>query len=437
MDLQLPRGTRDFPPAEAILRNEVIGTMVEIFRRYGFNPLETPILERWEILSAKYAGGEEILKETYKLSDQGGRELGLRYDLTTPLARFIGMNPNVKRPFKRYHIGPVYRDGPIRHGRYREFYQCDVDTVGVRSPIADAELIWVALDVFQQLGFEIEIQLNHRDILRKLVISCGISDSTADSAILSIDKLQKIGTDGVRNELVEKGVPVERANQLLNILDMPKRDNHEIMETIKENIGKQDPFDSSTPKAFLQLERMIELLPNDGRVKIVPSLARGLGYYTGAIFEVISHNPSFDGAVAAGGRWDRMISSFIGSDLPYPAAGISFGLEPITELIKAQNKDTQRNSVVDVYVIPISVQKEGLEIAQRLRGAGLNTDIDLAERGVSDNLKYANAYGIPQVVIVGPKELEQDKVTLRDMTSGDETLLALDDVIERLTSDRA
>lgn len=430
MELQLPRGTRDFPPADAILRDEVIQTMVEVFERYGFNPFQTPILERWEILSAKYAGGEEILKETYKLTDQGGRELGLRYDLTTPLARFIGMNPNVKRPFKRYHIGPVYRDGPIKHGRYREFYQCDVDTVGVHSPLADAELIWVALDVFQQLGFDVEICVNHRELLKDLAQAVGVPEDLTDTGILSIDKLEKIGADGVRQELVDKDFATEQADRWLEAMDV-RGTNAEVLHALLATVPNSE--------AHKELTEMLGYLPDDGRVRLLPSLARGLGYYTGAIFEVFSHDPPFDGAVAAGGRWDEMIGDFLGSDHPYPASGISFGLEPITELIKAQREESesQRESVVEVYVVPIRLQKEGLDITQRLRRAGLNADLDLVGRGVSDNLKFANAYGIPHVVIVGPKELEQDKVTLRDMNTGEEQLLSLDDAIERLTSDNA
>ena len=427
MELQLPRGTRDFPPAEAILRDEVIQAMVGVFERYGFNPLETPILERWEILSAKYAGGEEILKETYKLTDQGGRELGLRYDLTTPLARFIGMNPNVKRPFKRYHIGPVYRDGPIKHGRYREFHQCDVDTVGVHSPMADAELIWIALDVFQQLGFDVEVRVNHRGLLKDLARAVEVPEELTDTGILSIDKLEKLGTDGVRAELIDKGFPTEQADRWLDAMDV-EGTNAEVLEALLATVPDSN--------AHQEISEMLGYLPDDGRVRLVPSLARGLGYYTGAIFEVFSHDPEFDGAVAAGGRWDEMIGDFLGSEQPYPASGISFGLEPITELIKAQREESesQRESVVDVYVVPIRLQQEGLAITQELRRSGLNVDLDLVGRGVSDNLKFANAYGIPYVVIVGPKELEQNRVTLRDMTSGEEELLSLDDAIDRLTS---
>src|SRR3990167_1186232 len=155
MELQLPKGTRDFSPEEKILRDKIVDTLKEVFELYGFAPLDTPILEKFDVLASKYAGGAEILKETFKLKDQGGRDLGLRYDLTVPLARFIGMNPNLKMPFKRYEMGQVFRDGPIKTGRQREFWQCDVDTVGTKNMIADAEFIKIAQRFFEAIGLNV------------------------------------------------------------------------------------------------------------------------------------------------------------------------------------------------------------------------------------------------------------------------------------------
>lgn len=433
MELQLPRGMRDFPPREKILRDKVISTLIGVFERYGFSPLETPILERWEVLSAKYAGGEEILKETYRLTDQAGRELGLRYDLTTPLARFIGMNPNIKRPFKRYHIGQVYRDGPVRQGRHREFYQCDVDTVGVRSPLTDAEFILLALDVFEELGFQVEVRVNHRELLKDLAIAAGVPDTHADTAILSIDKLEKIGKEGVLRELQDKGIETERAERWLRIV--------KVEGDSKSSVGDRERLAAlhervPDSRGARELSELFEFLTEDGRVRFTPSLARGLGYYTGPIFEVYSLEPPFDSAVAAGGRWDEMIGQFLGRDEPFPASGISFGLEPIMELVKSVMGAERQQTVTQVYVVPIGVQREGLETAQRLRWAGIAADLDLAGRGVSDNLKYANSYDIPYVLLIGPDELERNRLKLRDMGSGEEELLTPDEVIARLQPER-
>lgn len=442
MELQLPRGMRDFAPPQKLLRDRIIKTLVEVFERYGFSPLETPILERWEVLAAKYAGGEEILKETYRLRDQGGRELGLRYDLTTPLARFIGMNPNIKRPFKRYHIGQVYRDGPVRTGRYREFYQCDVDTVGARSTLADAEFILIALEVFEQLDFDIEIWVNHRQLLKGLAVEANVPDKWIDSGILSIDKLRKIGQEGVRAELVDKGIPSNSADEWLSHLDVSGA-YEEIIDSIERAFTDDDRRrESGIYELQGFFDNLYAVLADDQRekVKFTPSLARGLGYYTGIIFEVYSLNPPLDSAVAAGGRYDTLIADFIGSEelteehrrSLYPAVGISFGLEPITELVEEREGGTGPRTVTQVYVIPIAAQREGLEIAQRLRRAGIRADLDLAVRGVSDNLKYANAYDIPYALLIGPEELKQDKVKLRDMRSGEEEMLTLDEAIAKL-----
>jgi len=422
MELKLPRGMRDFPPEEVLLREEVIALLKDVFERYGFSPLETPIVERWEVLSAKYAGGEEILKETFRLRDQGGRELGLRYELTVPLARFIGMNPKIKRPFKRYQIGPVFRDGPIKQGRYREFYQCDVDTVGVRSPMADAEFVLMALEVFDLLGFQIEIRINHRKLLKELARAAEVPERLTDSAMLTIDKLEKIGRDGVIRELLDKGLTEKQAERWLEILSV-EGENEEVLEAVRAHVPDSEGID--------ELIQLFEHLPRREEIRFVPSLARGLGYYTGVIFEVYSLDPPLDSSVAAGGRWDGMIGSFLGGREEYPAVGISFGLEPIIELLKAR-KGLKGKTVTQVYVIPISLRKEGLSIAQSLRGAGIKADLDLVGKGISENLRYANSYGIPFVLLVGPKEVKEGKVKLRDMRSGEEELLTLEEAILKL-----
>jgi histidyl-tRNA synthetase len=424
MELQLPRGMRDFPPEEKILRDEVIALLKDVFERYGFSPLETPIVERWEILAAKYAGGEEILKEAFRLRDQGGRQLGLRYDHTVPLARFVGMNPTLKRPFKRYAIGQIYRDGPIKQGRTREFYQCDVDTVGVHSAVSDAEFILMALEVFDRLDFQIEVRVNHRQLLNDLAAEAGVPESVRDSAILTLDKVEKIGREAVRKELIQKRIPSECADRWLNLLSV-SGSNDEVLQVIRSEIPSS--------RGLAELMELFECLPKREGIRFVPSLARGLSYYTGVLFEVKSLDPPLEGSVAGGGRWDDMIGDFWGSTEKYPAVGISFGLEPIFELYKT-TRTTRRKTVTEIYVIPIGLKREGLEIAQKLRAAGLKVDLDLAGKGISDNLRYANAYGIPYALLVGQEELKQNKVKLRDMKSGEEELLTLEQAIAKLAS---
>ncbi len=413
MDLQLPRGMRDFPPEEKILRDEVIATLKNVFELYGFSPLETPVVERWEVLSAKYSGGEEILKETFTLKDQGGRDLGLRYDLTVPLARFVGMNPTIKRPFKRYQIGTVYRDGPIKKGRTREFYQGDVDIVGSSSPLADAECVQLALDVFERLGIDVIVKVNNRKVLYELARAAQVPEEWTEAAILSLDKLDKIGPDEVIREMVERGIPRANAERFLS--------------------GAQDPEALKNGAGYRELEPVLNAL-QDARVVWTPSLARGLSYYTGTIYEIYAKDSSVTGSLAAGGRYDEMIGQFLGGAEKIPAVGISFGLEPILEVIKEQRRDLpMRKTVTQAHVIAFkNLLGEGRRVCQELRRAGIKTNMELSGRGISDGLKYANAYNIPFVVIVGPDEVAQGKVKLRDMRSGEEHLLTLEEVVKRL-----
>jgi histidyl-tRNA synthetase len=406
---------RDFPPEEKILRDEVISVLKGIFELYGFSPLETPVVERWEVLSAKYSGGEEILKETFKLTDQGGRQLGLRYDLTVPLARFVGMNPTIKRPFKRYQIGTVYRDGPIKKGRTREFYQCDADIVGSSSPLADAECVQLALDVFEKLGIDVEVKINNRKVLYELAQAAEIPEELTEAAILSLDKLEKIGPDGVLREMIERGIARVSAERFLS--------------------GAQDREALKNGDGYRELEPVLSAL-RDPRVVWTPSLARGLSYYTGTIYEVYAKNSSVTGSLAAGGRYDNMIGQFLGGSEKIPAVGISFGLEPILEVLKEKHPNRiMRKTVTQVYVIPFkTLLAEGRAICQQLRRAGIKTDMDFSAKGISDGLKYANAYEIPFVVIVGPDEVAAGKVKLRDMRSGEEKLLTVDEVPHQIKS---
>ena len=201
MAVDVVKGTRDFPPEVMIIRQRIADIVRKVFESYGFNPLETPTFEYYETLASKFAGGSDILKETYKFTDQGQRELALRYDLTVPFSRFIAMNPMLRLPFKRYQIGPVFRDGPIKSGRYREFTQMDVDVVGSSSMLSDAEIIQLTLDVFRKLKIDAIIKINNRKLLDEMMEYSGIPGEKRASVILSIDKLEKIGLEGVRKEL--------------------------------------------------------------------------------------------------------------------------------------------------------------------------------------------------------------------------------------------
>jgi histidyl-tRNA synthetase len=417
MTLQLPKGTRDFAPEDKIVRQELTRKLISLFERYGFAPLETPIIERMDVLAAKYAGTDaDVMKEVFRLSDQGERDLGLRFDLTVPLARFVGMNPELKMPFKRYQIGTVYRDGPIKAGRFREFYQYDVDIVGCKTMKADADVLLVALDVFTALGLDVEIRVNDRKLLFGIVEYVGISKELAETVIITIDKLDKIGNAGVVQELVEKGFSSDEASRILDNLG----------RTLLE-------YETMLPgnEGVKELKEIFSLLPDDDRIVFTPYLARGLAYYTGPVFEVFSRAKDLNFSLAGGGRYDEMIGAYLGGKQVIPAVGIAFGFEPILEVLKRQGKISTRKSPTRVYVIPIG-GVDTRTIVASFRAAGINTDVDIVGRGLSKNIQYADAYGIPYVLFVGEDELKAGKLKLRDLASGQETLATVEGIVGML-----
>ncbi len=426
MELQTAKGVRDIPPEEKALKNQVVQTLQEVFELYGFAPLETPILERYETLAAKFAAGEasDALKETFKLTDQGGRELGLRFDLTVPLARFMAMNPMLKMPFKRYEVGQVFRDGPIKTGRYREFFQCDVDIIGSSSMLADAEIVAVVDAVFKKLGLDTIIKINNRKVLNGILEQAGIADAgEKEQAIVAIDKLDKIGKEGMGKELQER--------------KFSKKQIDNIFALVKENISltelKKKLTNVEGQQGILELEELFLYLKamNVSTVQFDVSLARGLAYYTGTVFEVRLKKGTINSSVAGGGRWDNMIGSFRGGGREVPAVGVAFGLEPIMDTLRLEKK-VKSKAAAQVYVIPINTVAESLQTVQELRENGIATSFSLGKKGVSKNLEYASSLGIPYVIIIGEDELKKKKVLLRDMNDGTEQLLALKEVIKKL-----
>ena len=412
-----PKGVRDLLPEDKIIFDKITAVLRQTFESYGFNPIETPALERMEILSSKYAGGAEILKEVFKLKDQGGRDLGLRYDLTVPFARVIAMNPNLKMPFKRYQIDRVWRDGPIKLGRYREFWQADVDIVGAKSIMAEAELLAIAKTVFDRLKLDINIETNNRKLLNRIIEFSGAKKEKADDIILSLDKLEKIGEKEVAKELEAKGIDKKTIDKVMKIVSVSSLDE------IEKLIGKCEGVD--------ELKELLRLAKSFGvEIKINPTLARGLSYYTGTVYEVYLKDNEIKSSVAAGGRYDKMIALLAERNEETPAVGISFGIDVIADAIKLSGKLGTRKSVVDVYVVPIGdVSEKAISLVQALRKEGVNADLDLMNRGVTKNLNFANSYGIRFVIFLGQKEIEQKKVKLRDMEKGEEKLVTVEQVV--------
>ncbi|MBS3169148.1 histidine--tRNA ligase [Candidatus Woesearchaeota archaeon] len=423
MEFQTAKGVRDVPPEEKILKNKVVAVMTKQFELAGFAPLETPILERYETLAAKFAAGEasDALKEIFSLQDQGKRNLALRFDLTVPLSRYVAMNPTLKMPFKRYEIGRVFRDGPIKLGRYREFWQCDIDIVGSKSMVAEAEILSVVDAVFSKLNLPVVVKVNNRKILNGILEQAGIVQK--EEAIISIDKLDKIGVAGVSAELKGRGYAPKQVDAVFALVT-EKISLSELKKKLKSKEGQE---------GIQELEELFSYLTARGikSGQFDVSLARGLAYYTGTVFEARLKSGEFTSSLAGGGRYDNMIGKFIGGGREIPAMGIAFGLEPIIDVLKMKAK-AKVKTPANVLVLPINTVRESLVIARDLREAGISTDVALL-KGVTKNLQYAAALAIPYVLIVGEDELKQKKVLLRDMTSGMEQVLPLKEVIKKLT----
>jgi histidyl-tRNA synthetase len=426
-DLSIPKGTRDFMPQEMIVRQEVLDSIRSVFEIYGFSPLETPVLENFDILSAKGAGGSEILKETYNFEDKGGRMIGLRYDLTVPLSRVVAMNPNLTLPFKRYQIANVWRYGDITKGRLREFWQADIDIVGSDSMLADAEIIACASSALEKLGFKnFVVRLNNRKILSALIKYAGVDEEKVLEAFKAIDKLEKVGLKGVENELSGRGVSSVQIKKIMEFIKIQGKPE----EVLKKSEKLVKDFEEGK-QGVEELKQVVGYLKKMGfksGLKIDFSLARGLDYYTGPIFEVFAEEGI--GSLAGGGRFDKMIGLFSGKDLP--ATGVSLGIERIIEVMKERKMIKAKKSRTKAFVADVNQTAfdKKLEIVNILRKNGVSVDFDLRERSLTRQLEYADSLNIPYVVIIGPKELEKDVVLVRDMEKRKESKVKLSKIID-------
>lgn len=426
MELQNAKGVRDLPPEEKILKNKVVDTITKTFELYGFAPLETPILERYETLEAKYGAGSgsDVLKETFSLTDQGGRRLGLRFEMTTSLGRYVAQNSSLKLPFKVYQVGNAFRDGPIKLGREREFWQCDADTVGTNSMLAEAEQIALLCNVFQQLQFKFVVKINNRKLLNGILMQAGIMTRQKE-ALIAVDKLEKIKEDGVSKELQALGFDKKQISTVLDLLS-PKYSFTSLSKKI------HNPSWNEGRDEIQEIFRYLSSLKIKKFVTLDLTLVRGQGYYTGTVLEAFLKNSSITSSIASGGRYNNMIRGLKGEDgLDIPAAGISFGITPIMEQMKLQTKMQQR-TMAKVLVVPLNTISPSLQIAQELRRNGIATDFVLGKKGISKNLEYADALGIPYVAIIGEDELKKNKILLKEMKSGTEQLLLLKDVVKKL-----
>lgn len=410
-----PRGFRDFRPEVMILRKELIARLEKVFQLYGYDPIDTPVLEYWETLAGKY-GEEAENKLIWRFQDPwSGRMYALRYDLTVPLARFIANNQDLPLPFRRYHIGPVWRHEEPQKGRYREFYQCDADIVGSPYPEADAEIVNLTIDAIRTLGFTsgFRVRINDRRLLSGIFEEeLGLTNPLPVYRI--IDKLDKIGPEGVREELSRSGLSDSTVDKIMDIISY-EGSPEEVLEYVKGRYGSN----KLVSVAVSHLEEMISLIKDKDPVELDLSLVRGLDYYTGPILEVTLEKPHI-GSVAGGGRYDNLIGIFLQRDIP--ATGVSIGIERIIDAglelgVYSLNKKTVTEA--QVIVLEKSVYDYAWRVAYTLREAGIKTRIDVARLKDATQRKHARKSSIPILIFVGPKEYSSNTVTIYSTVSGE------------------
>jgi histidyl-tRNA synthetase len=439
VSVHLAKGMRDHLPTAMKNRQHVIDTLRGVFSRFGFEPLETPAVERIETLTGKY--GDEGDKLLFRIADNAIFRSGevpavgkicdqaLRYDLTVPLARVVAMNPDLRLPFKRWQMQPVWRGDRPQRGRFREFWQCDVDIVGTTSPLADAECLAVLAAGLEALDFSnYRIRLNDRRILAAMVRAAGASDRET-AVLVAIDKLDKIGRDGVTAELSRIGLDEAALTTLWSILDIP--------------VGLEETLDALAAAldegGRAGVDALREVLPNAlamgvprGNIVIDATLARGLDYYTGPVYETEVLEPKI-GSISGGGRYDKLVGMFSGRDVP--AVGVSFGLERIITVMEELGRFGAPAPAAKVLVAvwDKSLKAESLALATQLRAAGVATELYLDDAKLQKQMKYANERGYPYVALIGPDEAKQGVIALKDLRSGAQELLGEDEIIARLT----
>ncbi|MDE1851526.1 MAG: histidine--tRNA ligase [Candidatus Micrarchaeota archaeon] len=422
MPIDLPRGTRDYGTQEAIALNDIIRKIESSFRRFGFSPIDTPAMENLDVINAK-AYGDETRKEIYTL-DNG--ESGLRFDLTVPLARYMAMNKDLPLPFKRYQIGKTWRKEEPQHMRYREFIQADVDIVGSSELSSDAEVIAAAAVALESLGIDsYRIMINSRVVLNAILDYFGIPKERQTQAIRAIDKLEKTGRNEVAKALTGMGIEGNRCEELLSFVTN-NVDNEEKLRRVEGSI----PAAKEEIDRLRQLLKILESYKMLGLAFVDLSLARGLDYYTGFVWEfVVFQNEKRLPTIVAGGRYDNLIGVY--SKRQLPAVGTSIGVSRIVGLVNGSDK---RRSYADVFIgcIGGEVRDYAINVAGRLRAAGICTDLDITGRSISKQLEYASSIGIGKVIIIGKMEKDASRVKLRDMDTGIEDILDIDSVISRL-----
>jgi len=417
MELLNVKGTNDSLPKKEIVKRRVINILTDTFEKFGYLPLDTTILCYYDLLASKYSGGSEILKEVYTLQDQGERHLGLRYDLTVPFAKVISMNAGkeLTLPFKRYEVGKVFRDGPVKTGRAREFYQCDVDVCGIEGSYIEAEMLSMTALAYKRLGIDVYIEINNRKLLQGFIVAADIPEELASNVILSVDKLAKIGENGVKKELEEYNIEDYKLEKLFGYF------NVKIEEL--DNLGITNQYFLEGKEEIKELFGYINDLSLT-ECKFTPYLARGLEIYTGTVWEVFDKEQRLTCAIGGGGRFDKIITNFINDGNKYPAVGISFGIVPICEILGLD----EEKSLYDLLIIPMDTNGVSLKLANEFRKKGIKVLIEMNKRKVKKVLESADKNNIPYVIILGENEIKENTLEIKDMKNSTNIKVELNNI---------
>jgi histidyl-tRNA synthetase len=424
------KGMRDHLPEAMILRQHILNTLIGVFERYGFEPLQTPIVEHAQTLDGKIGDDEKLI---YRFETHGGDKVALRYDQTVPLARVVAQyQGQIVLPWRRYAIGQSYRGERPARGKYREFWQADVDIVGSASPIADAELVALLTDALTALGFSgFTTLLNHRQVLGGIGRVAGLDDAAAGGIYRAIDKLDKIGPDGVRGELLKSGIGAEATARIMEIV-LLRGPADDVLEALSDALAGDDRAQAALENLRAIVHHLVEMGVPPEQFAIAPQLARGLSYYTGSVFESVIENPPM-GSLLGGGRYDELVGMFAGQ--PIPTVGLAFGIERLFDLMTELKLGPQARTVSEVFVTVFSHELVGasLQLARELRTAGLKVETALDARDkLGKQFKYADRKGIPFALVLGPDEQARGEVVIKDLHSGDQRAVAREVVIGAL-----
>ncbi|MHA2179378.1 MAG: histidine--tRNA ligase [Candidatus Thorarchaeota archaeon] len=423
------RGMRDLMGQEMQVKNYLMASAVKVFEQYGYEPLDSPVMELWETLSAK--GGEEVEAEAFKFTDKGEREVGLRFDLTIPLARIVATNPHLPKPFKRYAIGKAWRYDRPQAGRYREFEQADADVIGSKSPAADAEVVLIALEFLRRvLGSDYLIRINNRKVLRGLTEKAGVPDDQAFECFRAIDKLDKIGRDGVLKELKDRGFNSEQSEFLIDAIAI-RGTGQKTLQKFRDLLEGSDVGLEGVDELTLMAE-IFEQSEVGELIEFDMSLARGLDYYTGPVFEGRYLGKPVVGSILGGGRYDHLIENFGGTSTP--ATGISLGIGRLIEVVIARGGAKVLPRPLEVFIAPIKrpMLRFATSLQTDLVRKGISCEVDLMDRPLKKLLEQADSKKARFTVIVGERDIAKGEVSVRNMKTKETEQVRSDSLTEYL-----